>query len=59
MEGLVEGRVLDGEVARGEIVDDAGDAVTMARARRQRAEDEEVERSVDERQCRKGHGHTP
>src|SRR5258708_29162803 len=59
VEGLVEGRVLDGEVAPGEVVDEAGDAVTMARARRQHAEDEEVERSLDERQCRKGHGHTP
>src|SRR5258706_12859236 len=57
MEGLVEGRVLDAEVARGHVADHAGDAVTMARARGQGAEDEEVERSLDERQWRKDHGY--
>src|SRR5260221_11144678 len=57
VEGLVEGRVLDGEVARGHVADHAGDAVTMARARGQGAEDKEVERSLDERQWRKGHGY--
>src|SRR6266536_3284467 len=57
VKGLVESRILDGEVARAPVADHAGDAVTMARARRQGAEDEKVERPLDERQCRKGHGY--
>src|SRR5258708_36722264 len=46
-EGLVEARVLGGEGARGEIVAEAGGAVTMGGARRQRAEDDEVEGARD------------